>query len=85
MKGRYYPRVNTSRNQLKLKKILEEGGYTQVEVWWEPLESAMEMCGMGGGFFFDSEEESLQPLGYSYKEAEEYILDYYVKNKEEEK
>ena len=71
--GRYSEKVNTSLNQKKIKKRLEKLGNTDVEVWWEQLESACEMCGMGGGFFFSSEEYALEPIGYSFNEAIEII------------
>lgn len=71
--GEYYEKVNTSPKQKKIKKALEEKGHANVEVWWEPLESAMEMCGMGGGYFFHSDQKGLEPLGYSFNEAMEAI------------
>lgn len=70
--GRMFPKVNTSRNQLKIKKRLEELGHTNVEVWWEPVK----MCGLDGGFFFSSEECILEPLGYSFDEAIAYVEDF---------
>lgn len=74
--GQYSEKVNTSPKQKKIKKALEEKGHTNVEVWWEPLEPAMEMCGMGGGYFFHSDQEDLNPIGYSFdgvmKSIEEY-------------
>ena len=76
--GRYSEKVNTSLNQKKIKKRLEKLGNTDVEVWWEQLESACEMCGMGGGFFFSSEEYALEPIGYSFNEAIEIIENYAV-------
>lgn len=76
MIGRMYPKVNTSRNQLKLKRRLEELGHTKVEVWWEPVRNGPEMCGPEGGFFFSSEENILEPLGYSFEEAIECVEDY---------
>ena len=77
--GRYYDKVNSSPKAKKIKKRLEELGNTDVEVWWEQLESACEMCGNGGGYMFSSEEFSLEPIGYSFDEAMEYIEDYKVK------
>lgn len=74
--GRMFPKVNTSRNQLKIKKRLEELGHTNVEVWWEPVRNGPEMCGLEGGFFFSSEECTLEPLGYSFDEAIEYVEDF---------
>lgn len=73
MEGIYYDKVNTSRNQLKLKKKLEGMGHTNVEVWWEPVSGGCEMCGCDGGVFFHSDQNELEPLGYSYEEANEYI------------
>ena len=77
--GRYFDKVNTSSKAKKIKKKLEELGNTDVEVWWEPIESAMEMCGNGGGYFFSSEEYTLEPIGYSFDEAMEIIESYSVK------
>lgn len=73
MEGIYSKKVNTSRNQLKLKKKLEELGHTNVEVWWEPVSSGGEMCGYEGGVFFHSDQNEIEPLGYSYEEANDYI------------
>lgn len=70
--GRYFEKINNTPKQRKLKKRLEELGNTNVEVWWEKLERACEMCGMGGGFFFSSEEYALEPVGYSFEEAIDY-------------
>jgi len=74
--GRYSEKVNNSLKQKKIKKILEEYGHTNVEVWWDNLESATEMCGMGGGYSFSSDQETLEPIGYSFNEAIEYIKKY---------
>lgn len=71
--GYYVDKVNTSPNQKKIKKALEDLGHTNVEVWWEPLGAAIEMSGHDGGFFFHSDQEELEPLGYSFNEAMEYI------------
>ena len=71
--GQYSEKVNTSLKQKKIKKALEEKGHTNVEVWWDNLEPAMEMCGMGGGYSFHSDQEELEPLGYSFDEAMEAI------------
>lgn len=76
--GRHFEKVNNTPKQKKIKKRLEELGNTDVEVWWEKLESACEMCGMGGGYFFSSEEYCLEPIGYSFDEAMEYIENYKV-------
>lgn len=74
--GRYSVKVNCTPKQKKIKKRLEELGHKDVEVWWEPLEPACEMCGMGGGYFFSSETEGLEPIGYSIDEAMDNIEDY---------
>jgi CRISPR/Cas system-associated protein Cas10 (large subunit of type III CRISPR-Cas system) len=71
--GRYFEKVNTSPNSKKIKKRLEELGHTEVEVWWEPIGQACEMCGNDGGFFFSSEEMELEPIGYSFAEAMDYL------------
>ena len=71
--GKYAEKVNTSPNQKKIKKALEEIGHTNVEVWWDKLQSAMEMCGMGGGYMFCSDQEEIYPIGYSFDSAMEFI------------
>jgi hypothetical protein len=71
--GLYFEKVNTSPKQKKIKVALEAIGHTNVEVWWEPIGGAPEMCGPEGGFFFHSDQESLEPLGYSFNEAMEAI------------
>lgn len=71
--GRYFDKVNTSPKQKKIKTALEALGHTNVEVWWEPLESATEMCGYGGGYFFCSDEMDLEPIGYSFSEVMDLI------------
>lgn len=71
--GKYYEKVNTSPKQKKIKKALENLGHTNVEVWWETLEPSCEMCGMGGGYFFTSDQEELDALGYSFSEAMDAI------------
>lgn len=71
--GRYCEKVNTSPKQKKIKKKLEELGHANVEVWWEQLESANEMCGMGGGYFFCSDQEDLNPIGYSFEDVMDTI------------
>lgn len=73
MEGTYFEKVNTSRNALKLKKKLEGLGHTNVEVWYEPVRGGCEMCGYDGGVFFHSDQSELEPVGYSYEEASEYI------------
>jgi len=67
--GKYKEKVNNTPKQKKIKKKLEELGHTNVEVWWEQLESACEMCGMGGGYMFCSDQETLYPIGYSLEDA----------------
>lgn len=74
--------VNKSRNQLKLKKKLEENGYKDVKVWWEVVRGGPEMCGPEGGFFFSSKEHPIEPLGYSFIEAYEYIDNFFTKGDE---
>lgn len=71
--GQYFEKVNTSPKQKKLKKALEDIGHTNVEVWWENLGAAMEMCGPEGGYLFCSDQEDICPLGYSFNEALETI------------
>lgn len=80
MQGRFYKKVNTSRNQLKIKKALEEYGHKDVEVWWEPVRSGCEMCGPEGGFFFSSDLDTLEPLGYSMDDALESLTGYDYRN-----
>lgn len=71
--GEYAEKVNTSPRQKKIKVALEALGHTNVEVWWENLGPALLMSGPEGGFFFCSDQESLEPLGYSFNEAMENI------------
>lgn len=71
--GAYSKNINTSPKQKKIKVALEAIGHTNVEVWWEPIGGAPEMCGPEGGFFFHSDQEALEPLGYSFDEAMEAI------------
>jgi hypothetical protein len=66
-------KVNTTLKQKKLKDALEVIGHTNVEVWWEPLRPATEMCGMGGGYLFHSDQEDMGWLGYSFSQAIEMI------------
>lgn len=75
MQGKYSEHVNESRNQIKLKKKLEELGHTNVEVWWENISGSYEMGGYDGGFFFCSDVCSYEPLGYSFNEAWELLND----------
>jgi len=74
--GKHAKKVNSSPNQKKIKAALEAAGHTNVEVWWEPLEQAMEMCGLGGGYFFSSDQKDYEPLGLSHKEALDAIERY---------
>lgn len=67
--GQYSEKVNNTPKQKKIKKKLEELGHTNVEVWWEKLQPAIEMCGMGGGYVFCSDQEQVFPLGYSLEDA----------------
>ena len=67
--GKYNDKVNATPKQNKIKKKLEEYGHTNVEVWWEQLQPACEMCGMGGGYVFCSDQEQVFPLGYSLNEV----------------
>lgn len=71
--GKYKEKVNNTPKQKKIKKKLEELGHTNVEVWWEQLESANEMCGMGGGYLFCSCQEDINPIGYSLEDAMDTI------------
>jgi len=71
--GEFAEKVNTSPKQKKIKVILEDMGHTNVEVWWETLGSAPEMCGNDGGYFFRSDQNHHEPLGYSFNEAVQYI------------
>jgi hypothetical protein len=71
--GRYSDKINTSPKQKKIKKALEEIGHTNIEVWWENLGAAVEMCGMSGGYFFHSDQEEHYPLGLSFDEVIELI------------
>lgn len=71
--GKYTEKVNSTPKQKKLKRALEELGHTNVEVWWEKLSPAMEMCGMGGGYMFSSDQEEIHPIGYSFSEAISFI------------
>jgi len=75
MKGKYSEHVNESRNQIKLKKKLEELGHTNVEVWWEAVKGGYEMGGYEGGYLFCSDVCTCEPLGYSFDEAWEYLND----------
>ena len=67
--GQYSEKVNNTPKQKKIKKKLEDMGHTNVEVWWEKLQPACEMCGMGGGYIFCSDQEQVYPLGYSLEDA----------------
>lgn len=61
--------ANKSSKTKKLKKRLEELGHKYVHVWWEPMGTAMEMCGNDGGYMFASDQEVIYPLGLSFQEA----------------
>lgn len=71
--GEYAERVNATPKQRKIKAAIEAKGYTNVEVWWETLSQAVEMGGMGGGYFAASDQTYIQPLGYSLDEAMEMV------------
>lgn len=75
MKGKYNEHVNESRNQKKLKKLIEQLGHTSVEVWWEAVRGGYDMGGYDGGFMFCSDICTCEPLGYSFEEAWEYLND----------
>lgn len=66
-------KTNSSPKQKKIQKRLEELGHTDVHVWWEPIGGALEMCGNEGGFFFCSDQEEINPLGYSFDDAIEAL------------
>lgn len=53
----------------KIKKALEEAGQVEVKVWWEPVTAGCEMGGPEGGWFFTSQDNSVEPLGCSVDEA----------------
>lgn len=71
--GKYAEKINASPNQKKIKKALEVIGHTNVEVWWDKLEPAVEMCGIGGGYMFSSDQEEIYSIGYSFNRAMEFI------------
>ncbi len=75
MMGRYAEIVNSSRNQIKIKKLVEHKFpfMSNVEVWWEPLSQPNEMCGYSGGFFACSDQMEMEPIGSTTKEAMDYI------------
>lgn len=60
---------NNSPKCKKLYKEIEKLGHTNIYVWYERLGSAVEMCGMSGGYMFASDQEELYPLGISFEEA----------------
>lgn len=71
--GKYAEKVNATPKQKKIRKALEDIGHTNIEVWWENLSPAMEMCGMGGGYMFSSDQEEIYPIGYSFDSAISFI------------
>jgi len=72
--------INSTPKAKKLKKCLEAIGEVNVEVWWEPVTKGCEMGGPEGGWFFVSDEISIEPLGYSYDEAWESIRNGYFQH-----
>lgn len=66
-------KYNATPKAKKIKKKLEELGHTNVKVWWETICGGCEMCGYEGGWFFESEENSIEPIGYSFEEAMEHL------------
>jgi len=64
---------NKSKNAIKLKKAVENKGFTNVYIWFESLGIAMEMGGPSGGFMMQCDQNSYYPLGYSAEEAMEVI------------
>lgn len=65
--------INSTPKAKRLKTLLGLCGETNVEVWWEPVSKGVEMGGPEGGWFFASDEVSIEPLGYSYNEAWEAV------------
>ncbi len=61
----------------RLQRALEKSGHTGVELRWEPMGPALEMCGHSGGYIFESDQTregvnglpSVIPLGLSLAEA----------------
>ena len=68
-------KTNSTPKAKKLKTQLESFGHTDVHVWWENLGMAVEMCGCSGGYMALSEQmrHEIEPLGYSFTEAENHI------------
>lgn len=76
-------KINNTPKAKKIKKILEELGHQNVEVWWENIRSGSEMSGYEGGWFFcsntlteNTEDDYFEPLGYNIEDAMEYIESY---------
>lgn len=42
-----------SRNVKKITKALESKGWTPIEIEWEPIGGAAEMCGNSGGWYIE--------------------------------
>lgn len=61
----------------KLRRALKESGHTDIVIRWERIGPALEMCGHGGGYIFESEQTraglggmpSVIPIGLSLGEA----------------
>ena len=49
-------KVNNTPKAKKIKKRLEELGHKNVEVWYEPIRSGVEMSGYEGGWAFCSDD-----------------------------
>lgn len=64
--------MNETPKAKKLRLQMEDAGYKNVKVWWEPLGMAMEMCGPSGGWMSES-TSGIWPLGLSFAEAEDWI------------
>ena len=84
-------KVNNTPKAKKIKKRLEELGHKNVEVWYEPIRSGVEMSGYEGGWAFcsdncdDDYESYFDPcLGYNFEEALEAVEDYDIRGDESE-
>ena len=69
--GKFTP--NKSPKCKKIKKKLEENGHTNVFVWYESIGMQAEMGGNSGGYMYVSDQEQIEPIGYSFEEAMEAI------------
>ena len=67
------PGEKTTYNGLRLCRLLKAQGYKEIKVWYGPRTRALEMCGPGGGWYFeavDGEGDFKDGwLGYNIKEA----------------